>query len=235
METNTEPQMGEETETEMDLSWLEKEEQYLDKKYHQTKCLSEIPIVFVYLDTKRIATHKETKNVQLEIPPEETFSKMNKTKLIEYIHQYERNDTHTLEDIVCFHIPLKEENTQHFSQTIMENAIAQKYLKIYHSIASIQDNILFEPTLRLLHEYSIIYVFYSENPPSNLPNKKELKSILKSGANAPGKAMTKKVRIDCFYEKMGGLEKNASNNEKKRIKTQSNKKGRATRKIRILG
>ena len=241
METNTEPQMGEETETEMDLSWLEKEEQYLDKNYHQTKCLIQIPIVFVYLDTKRTATHKETKNVLLEIPPEDTFSKMNKTELLEHIQQYGRSDTHTLEDIVCFHIPLKEENTQHFSQTVMEPAITQKYLKIYHSVASIKEDIVFEPTLRLLHEYSMIYVFYmeTETPTTpSLPHKNVLKSILKSGALAPGKAMTKKVRIDCFYDKEGGnhLERNGGGHSgKKQSISVSNKKGRATRKIRILG
>ena len=135
----------------LDTSWLTEEEQYLDEANYKVKCLEQVLVYFVYFNKEGNSIHNETKTLFLDTPPEETFSKLDKTIFTKLIDEQKRPQ-YQLFDIQVFHLPLVEENAQRFSASIPDVKTSQQYLKP----AKLDNDIVFEPTVALFHELSAL-------------------------------------------------------------------------------
>lgn len=173
--------------TELDISWLEEEEKLLDDSNYHTQRIAQIRVVFFYLDKMKKEVHREHIIADLELSPQNNNSKMSKDTLYSLIQTHKRQ--YKLLDIQCFHLPLGEDNIQAFSASHPDILSSAKYLKN----GTILKDFIFEPSVKLLHEYSEIYVFYVEEDRPAV----SLKSILKlhSPQTSEKNIQTKKVRI----------------------------------------
>lgn len=176
-----------ETDDELDISWLEEEEKLLESGNYVTESLTQITVYYFYLDKNKTEVHREQKTVHLEKSPQTSFSKLNKEELFDIVNANKRAQ-YKLFDIQIFHLHLGEDNIQAFSTSTPSIMSATQYLKA----GSVLKDVSLEPSVKLFHELSGIYVFYIEDdkPPP-------LKSILKlkSPQTHQKNVHTKKVRI----------------------------------------
>lgn len=175
-----------EREESLDLSWVEEEEKYLDPKNYEVYKLESISVWYVYVSSKMVVEKREIETVKLDVS-NNVYSVLDKDVLLHLIQSHKQHK-HKLMDIQLFHLPLNNENVQSFSSQTIQTQTANAYLKSINVLT----NVSIEPTIRLLHEISAIYIFYKECEPENLV---QIKSILKSSGGNAG--ITKKVRILC--------------------------------------
>lgn len=174
--------------TELDISWLEEEEKLLDESNYRTQPLSQIRVVFFYLDKTKKEVRHETVLADLELSPQTNYSKMGKDVLYSLIQSHKGE--YKLFDIQYFHLHLGEDNIQAFSTAQPDIQSSAKLLKG----GSVLKDLVFEPSIALFHDLSEILVFFMEE---DRPSAISLKSILKQQSpHSPQKSIqTKKVRI----------------------------------------
>lgn len=175
-----------EREESLDLSWVEEEEKYLDSRNYEVYKLESISVWYVYVSSKMVVEKREIETVKLDVS-NDVYSVLDKDILLHLIQSHKQHK-YKLMDIQLFHLPLNNENVQSFSSQTNPTLTANTYLKPVNVLT----NVSIEPTIRLLHEISAIYIFYKECEPENLV---QIKSILKSSGGNGG--ITKKVRILC--------------------------------------
>ena len=171
----------------LDLSWVEEEEKYLDSKNYEMCQLESIPVWYVYVSSKMVVEKREIETVKLDVS-DNLYSVLDKDVLLQLVQSHKHNHKYKLMDIQLFHLPLNNENVQAFSSQTNPTLTANTYLKPINVL----NNVSIEPTIRLLHEISAIYIFYKECEQENIF---QIKSILKSSGGNGG--ITKKVRILC--------------------------------------
>jgi hypothetical protein len=171
----------------LDLSWVEEEEKYLDSKNYEMCQLESIPVWYVYVSSKMVVEKREIETVKLDVS-DNLYSVLDKDVLLQLVQSHKHNHKYKLMDIQLFHLPLNNENVQAFSSQTNPTLTANTYLKPINVL----NNVSIEPTIRLLHEISAIYIFYKECEQENIV---QIKSILKSSGGNGG--ITKKVRILC--------------------------------------
>lgn len=187
-----------EREESLDLSWVEEEEKYLDPKNYEMCQLESIPVWYVYVSSKMVVEKREIETVKLDVS-DNLYSVLDKDVLLQLVQSHKHNHKYKLMDIQLFHLPLNNENVQAFSSQTFSSQTsfssqtnptltANTYLKPINVL----NNVSIEPTIRLLHEISAIYIFYKECEQENIV---QIKSILKSSGGNGG--ITKKVRILC--------------------------------------
>lgn len=165
----------------LDTSWIDEEEQLLDKNNYKTKCLENIKVCFVFLNNDGICTLVHKNTLPLYIPPEMSYSKLDKNILNEQIKLHQTSN-YELIDLQLFYIPIHEHNLQSFCKTILNENNTQPYLMA----VSLDEDIVLEPTIHLFHDIYTLYVFFKTQP--TLP-----KSILKKDYSRI--RSTKKVSI----------------------------------------
>lgn len=171
-----------EREESLDLSWVEEEEKYLDSKNYEVCKLESISIWYVYISSKMVVENRVIDTVKLDVS--DLYSVLDKDVLLHLVQRHKQNK-YKLMDIQFFHLPLNNENVQSFSS---QKTLINTYLKPINVLT----NLSIEPTIRLLHEISAVYVFYKE---CEHETQTHIKSILKSSGGNVG--ITKKVRILC--------------------------------------
>jgi hypothetical protein len=214
----------------LDTSWIDEEEQYLDKNNYKTKCLENIKVCFVFLNNDGICTLVHKNTLPLYIPPEMSYSKLDKNILKEQIKSHQTSNYELL-DLQLFYIPIHEHNLQSFCKTVLmaipsngapvhhysekaifassnEKTLNKHNTQPYLMAVSLDEDIILEPSIRLFHDIYTLYVFFKTQP--TLP-----KSILKKDYNRI--RSTKKVSIYSVDQPPKILPKKGRETRKKRI------------------
>ena len=195
---------------ELDISWIQEQEQLLNVSNYQISPLYQIPIHIVYVSKQGVIETKET--IQYTLPADATIT--HPTILL-LKQQYNRLNYECI-DVLYYHFQIQPEHVQDYV-TAQTTTIPNPFLKTYNG----ENGIHFSPIIKLFHLFTSMYLFFREMEmaPPPLPPK----PILKIGGSGNRIGNTKKVKIVCDAP---APEAPVSNRHKRNLIV----KGRKTRK-----
>ena len=184
----------------LDISWIEETErlQQLCSETPTKESMSSISTCLVYLNRDQ---YIDSVSHDTFVFPDPSHNMISQDVLLSMGDRYKKkthNSRFLLKYCLLFHVNVDPDEIWSFSQCEMKEfeSHASKYLRMYHTIESIE----VPPSLCVFHPYHTLYFIFQEE--ESVESKRlSLKSILKSEGGSGGgdirrHKLTKRVRIN---------------------------------------